>query len=383
MKKIAVYIFLFLFFFGFSMKTSYAIVNPLSVPNNKFGIHILFTSELQEASALVNSNGGDYGYVTIPIQAGDKNIGKWQRFLNNAGKYHLIPIIRLSTEGDYFNTKVWRKPNDMDIVDFANFLNSLNWPTKNRYIVVFNEPNRADEWGGSVDPAGYAKILSYAYSVFKSRNKDFFIISAGLDNAAANNGNQSMNEYDFLTQMQEAVPGIFNQIDGIGSHSYPNPGFEQSPQNGREGVSSFKYEKSLIESFTNRDLPIFITETGWSNKRVSGKQIKSYYDESFNSIWNEKDIVAVTPFLLSAGSGPFTEFSFVDPNGTQTASYKAIKDLPKIKGEPVLAPLVLSARIQPQKLIVQDFDHSKSSFSVSKIEVPPFVKIALKWLLKL
>ncbi|MCL4352899.1 hypothetical protein M1615_00280 [Patescibacteria group bacterium] len=381
MRKLIISLFLLLFFLSFSAKTSYAIVNPLSVSNNKFGVHILFPSELGEAASLVNSGGGDWGYVTIPIQSGDKNMAKWQKFMDEARRYHLIPIIRLSTEGDYFNTKVWRTPTRFDIIDFANFLNSLTWPTKNRYVVIFNEPNRADEWGGSVDPAGYAKILSYAYSVFKSRSKDFFIISAGLDNAAGN-GSDSMNEYDFLRAMQTAIPGVFNQIDGIASHSYPNPGFEQSPRaTGGEGTASFKSEKSLIEEYSEKDLPVFITETGWLSGRVSGQLIRSYYDYAFNSVWNEKDVVAVTPFLLSAEAGPFKEFSLLT-NGKKSSAYLAIEGLPKTKGQPVLAPLVLSDRSAPLKLAVRDFN-SKKPFSLPRIEVPFYVKMALKWLLKL
>src|SRR3989344_4339022 len=109
-----------------------AIYDPLSVPNNKIGIHILFPDEIEKASELVNSSGGDWGYTVIPIQSSDKDLKKWQ-----------------------------------------NFLDSLEWPTKNRYVIVFNEVNRADEWEGKSDPADYARLLSYATIVFKSKNPDF------------------------------------------------------------------------------------------------------------------------------------------------------------------------------------------------------------------
>src|SRR5258705_11328911 len=135
------FFFFFLIFisFFFSYSKALAFYDPLTVPNNKFGIHILFPFEARLASTLVNSNGGDFGYVIIPIQSGDKNLVKWQKFMNDCKEFHLIPIIRLATEGDYFNTTVWRKPTKEDVLDFANFLNSLNWPTTIRYIVVFNE----------------------------------------------------------------------------------------------------------------------------------------------------------------------------------------------------------------------------------------------------
>jgi hypothetical protein len=41
----------------------------------------------------------------------------------------------------------------------------------------------------------------------------------------------------------------------------------------------------------------------------------------------------VTPFLLRADSGPFTQFTFLR-NGNPTAVYSAYKNLAKVKGQP-------------------------------------------------
>ena len=63
-------------------------------------MYILFTTELEAAAKLVNSNGGDWGYVIIPIQAGDMSKAKWQQFMDDAKGRHVIPVLRLATEGD-------------------------------------------------------------------------------------------------------------------------------------------------------------------------------------------------------------------------------------------------------------------------------------------
>ncbi len=373
------------FFLFLPISLSYAIVNPLSTPNNKIGIHILFDTELLDAARLVNANGGDWGYITIPIQAGDKDLVKWQNFMDIARKYHLIPIIRLATEGDYFNTKVWRKPTLADVVDFANFLNSLQWPTKNRYVIVFNEVNRADEWGGTVNPAEYADLLSYAVSVFKSKSPNFFIISAGLDNAAPNQGTTFMDHYDYMTQMNTAIPGIFNQIDGLASHSYPNPAFSQPPDiSNRMGIGSFVYEYQLADSLSNKKLPVFITETGWSSDTVTDDTISSYYQQTFANIWSDSNIVAITPFLLKAGEGPFKQFSFLKEDGTPSKIYSLFQNMQKIKGQPVLSPQVLVEGIDTskQKIPVKDFTNSNLNrhlkFSPSEI-----LKSVFEWILKI
>lgn len=342
MKKIITYCFivslLTIVYFS-NTKQTIAVYEPLTVPNNKIGIHILFPSEVDKASELVNSNGGDWGYVTIPIQAGDKDIKKWQEFMDKSKRLHMIPIVRLATQGDYFQTTTWKKPLDDDIVDFANFLNSLEWPTKNRYIVVFNEVNRADEWQGKADPAEYARILSYAVTVFKSRNSDFFIISSGMDNASITR-NETYNQFDFFHLMNQEIPGIFNQIDGISSHSYPNPGFSQpasvlTPRS----ISSFSYELEEISRFSNKTLPVFITETGWDQEIRSQEEVGQYFKDAIDNVWNDPRIVAVTPFLLNAGSGPFQKLSFTNEHGEKNEVFKALESLPKTSGSPKINPV--------------------------------------------
>ncbi len=336
--KIKIFIASFLFIgllFTLQIKAS-AVYDPTSVPNNKIGIHLLFPGEISEVKDLVNSNNGDWGYVLVPIQAGDKDLVKWQSFMDQAKKLHLIPIIRLATEGDYFNKSTWRKPKEDDVIDFANFLNSLNWPTKNRYVIVFNEVNRADEWNGQANPEEYAKILSYSVTVFKSKSPDFFIIDSGMDNAAAT-GNGTFSQYDFFRAMDEAVPGIFSQIDGHSSHSYPNPAFTQSPEiDSPMSIHSFKYEADSLKELSGKDLPIFITETGWDQEKVKPETVAEYFKTALNTIWNNDQIIAITPFLLRAGPGPFEKFSFIKADGSKSESYKTFSAYPKTKGKPKL-----------------------------------------------
>ncbi len=381
MKKFLLAIFFFLFAY---MSPALAVENPHKNPNNKIGIHILFDHELEKAVELVNSNGGKWGYVTIPIQNNDRDLIKWQLFMTRAKKLQVIPIIRLATEGDYFNTNVWKKPTPEDVVDFANFLDSLNWPTKNRYVIIYNETNRADEWGGQVNPEEYASLLSFSVNVFKSKSNDFFIIGGGLDNAAPDDYPQYMDQYTYLKRMQEAVPGIFNQIDGFASHSYPNPGFMQPPNIlTKRSIASYIFERDLIREFRNdKDIPIFITETGWSAPHITDQMKAQYYQEAFASTWSDPGIVAVTPFLLHAGDGPFTGFSFIDSKGNATAQMQAIIKMPKVAGKPGLSPYVLG--IDKQMIAEypsRDFRNSFNSDSTLSISI--FAQDTFKWVMKL
>ncbi len=326
----------------------FAIYNPLSVKNNIVGVHILFPDEIFQAKELINSSGGDWGYVTIPIQSYDKDLIKWQTFMDEAKQQHVIPILRLATNGDYFNTKVWDKPKYEDVVDFANFLDSLSWPTKNRYVVIYNEVNRSDEWGGNLNPSEYADILNFAVDTFHSKNPDFFVISAGLDNAAPNQTGEFMNEFNFMRQMNTEIPGIFNKIDGLASHSYPNPGFVQTPDS--INMFSFKQERILAKILGGKDLPVFITETGWDKDKLSDSLTASYFTDALQDTWKDPQIVAVTPFILNA-SGPFSKFSLLN-----TQSYNAIFTFPKIQGQPRLTEESVKTKTKIGKLPTRNFN---------------------------
>lgn len=387
-KKMILSVFCALLLLLVSTRHVFSIEDPKKVPNNKVGVHILFTDELEDAARLVNANGGDWGYVTIPIQSGDRDLRKWQQFMDKARTKHIVPILRLATEGDYFNTKVWRKPNEADIVDFANFLHSLNWPVKNRYVIIFNEVNRADEWGGETDAQSYAALLSYAVSVFKSKSPDFFILSSGLDNASITLGTKSVHPFEYLRRMQIAVPGIFLQVDGISSHSYPNPAFAQPPgKQDNQSVATFRFERMYLNSLGRNDVPIFITETGWDTSTVSQEKAAQYYTSAFLDVWNDNDVIAVTPFLLRAGGGPFRGFSLLTTSNGPTPMYEALEKLTKIKGQPVLN----QAHVLEQSdktvlgyaaLPVRDFTDAKSRLEM-QFSVPQPIKTVAKWLLKL
>ncbi len=242
----------------------------------------------------------------------------------------VIPIIRVATVPD---GPSWVKPNDYDLVDFANFLNDLKWPIQNRYVIIFNEVNRADEYGGILSPENYADILSNSVDIFKTRSDNFFILPAGLDNAATDRRN-SLNWKVYLQRMYRHRPDIFSKIDGWVSHAYANPGFSARPNlSGASKIDSFRYDLQLLKSFTSKSLPVFITETGWSNEFLSDQQVALYYQYAFANVWSDPSVVAVTPFLYNAQDGPFEKFSFLDKDHKPKEFSETLKALAQ-KGLP-------------------------------------------------
>jgi hypothetical protein len=330
---------------------AHAIYDPLSTPNNRFGIHITDTNDLEDARNLVNSQEGDWGYVTTVMQENDRDYSKWQTFFDICREKHIIPLVRLATIPQGTS---WKRPTAGDAPAWANFLNSLNWPVKNKYVMLFNEPNHAKEWGGQTDPASYAEIVEAFSKKLKAEDKDFFILNAGLD-ASAPESDITTTEERFLQDMLASRPKVFDYIDGWNSHSYPNPAFSSPPQNtGKGSVGTFLWERQLLNELgIEKDLPVFITETGWSQRSLDETTIAGYLKIANETAWNNANIVAVTPFILNYQDGLFSEFSWKTEDGFKE-QYKVVQSLPKTKGAPKQKQKAILTMELPERFLANE-----------------------------
>lgn len=306
--------------------------------NNKFGIHLAqpHDEDIERADELVNSSGGEWGYITLVIQENDRDVNKWQSIFNKLREKKLIPIIRLATQPENAN---WRRPNESDAKEWVIFLNKLNWVVKDRYIILFNEPNHATEWGGTVDPVSFAKVNKVFAEELKKANQDYFIMMGGLDlSAPSSNPHYEDAGLFFETVINEISPSEFNKLfDGLSSHSYPNPGFVGSPlDSGRKSVRGYEWELDLLESLGVKELPVFITETGWNGSALSREQVAENFRIAFNTVWlADSRVKAVTPFILNYQSEPFLQFSWVKPQNVGVyPEFELVKSLPKENGNP-------------------------------------------------
>ena len=320
-----------LFIFLFSSKKVFAIYDPLSVPNNLYGIHIFDENDLNDAARLVNSSGGDWGYVTFVITEGERDHDRWQRVFDKMRRLHLIPVVRIATKAD---GDTWQKPNEAEINNWIAFLNSLNWVVKNRYVIIGNEPNHAQEWGGMVSPEDYASYFVDFSKALKAVDSDFYVLPAALD-ASASNTKDTMEESVFIRRMIGNQANIFDNADGWASHSYPNPDFSGSQYDqGKGTTSTFSWELYFLGTLgVKKELPVFITETGWSHK-ITEDEISNRFTYAFKNTWNDKRVVAVTPFILNYTNPPFDDFSWKKSDGGFYSFYDSVSKLPKIKGEP-------------------------------------------------
>lgn len=362
MKRLSV-IFLLILFIIHTTAVS-AVVNPLENSNNKYGISIIDENDLTDAISLVNSNGGEWGYITMVIAENDRSVAKWQRTFDRMRREKVIPVIRIATapQGD-----VWKKPTEEDAVAWADFLGSLNWVVKNRYVVLFNEPNHAKEWGGSISASEYARTARAFRDKLKEKSPDFFVLPGGLDQAAGTMGD-TLSAADYFEHIYAADPTFFTIFDGWTIHAYPNPNFSGSPSdNGRGSIRGHVWEINLLGKYGLRqDIPIFITETGWAHQEGQGSYrpsdiVASFYKDAYTNAWNDPRIVMVSPFIFNYPTAPFAQFSWKRPEALANESetpkyfpqYYSVQEIAKVAGKPIQddgAELVLDA--VPDKLMV-------------------------------
>lgn len=299
---------------------------PVKAQGEVLGIHLLSPSEIESASKLLSTKDNSDHYVTVPLGFADLNdSGSWQKFFDQAHDLHLKPIVRLTTR---FEGSAWVVPNRADIMKFTKFLSALDWHSDGLPVVLFNEPNHANEWGGHIDPVAYANLVDFAADWLKTEPKKYVVLPAGMD-LAASNGGETIEAFNYLKQALTANPDWLDKLDGWTSHSYPNPGFSSSPwKTDKSSLRGYQHELSFLAQYSKKYFPVYITETGWNNSGLSNFKVRQYYKEAYSDIWSkDARIVAVTPFLLQGAPGTFAPFSFLDKDGNPTIAYETYRQL--------------------------------------------------------
>lgn len=150
-----------------------------------------------------------------------------------------------------------------------------------------------------------------------------------------------MDEELFLRWMLARQPNLAEAIDGWTSHSYPNPGFSGSPYaSGRGTIRTFEWELRLLGDLGfEKNLPVFITETGWSHSRLTPDEVSEYLSIASQTVWNQPQIAAVTPFLFNYQDSLFSMFSWLRLITREPYSfYRSYQQIAKAKGEPLTYP---------------------------------------------
>jgi hypothetical protein len=277
------------------------------------GIHLLlddgrqqwppdrWAEHLQAARDLV----GEWGYVVELVRLDDLDPGKWQIFFDHCAQLHLTPVLRLATTFDRARGWWTAPPRDTQQTystvarQYAAFVGALKWPTSAHYVIVGNEPNHGDEWGGRADPVAYARFLRDVSAALHAVDRNVQVLNAPLDPFTPHtngqpfiNGMTYLDAESFLDGMHRSDPEVFKAIDVWGSHAYPigplsaapweqafqidlingasNPDqLDPPPGIFNRGVNGYEWELYKLASYGVRELPVMITETGWRHAETT------------------------------------------------------------------------------------------------------------------
>ncbi|MEP7167719.1 MAG: hypothetical protein ABI758_07145 [Candidatus Woesebacteria bacterium] len=299
---------------------------PVYAKGEVLGIHILSTGEIDQANTLLEHGDDKDKFVTIPLTIKDLDRkGDWQGFFDKCQTLKIHPIIRFVTS---FENEAWKQPSRNDVLALTKFLSDLDWHRPELTVILFNEPNHANEWGGKIDPEGFAQISAFAASWLKTEPKTYTVLPAAMD-LAADGHNGTQEAFAYWQEALKAEPKLFEFFDGWNSHSYPNPAFAAAPmRTGKNSLRGYTTELDFVKKYTDKQLPVYITETGWNQNVLSNVKLRSYFTQAYEQIWTKDPrIVAVTPFLLQGAPGTFAPFSFLDANGKPTIAYDAYRTL--------------------------------------------------------
>ena len=288
--------------------TPAAIPTPAAVANKR-GVHLLLDDggarwpaevwrEHVEWTARLVGRGG---YVVQLIRSDDLHPEVWQPFFDLLAREDLVPIVRLATRKNP-QRQWWEAPTaDDDGRSYQaeadrvrRFLGQITWRTDRVLVTVGNEPNRPDEWGGSADPAAYARYLRDVASALRQVSAvRVVVLNAGLDSFApstAEPNNLSLDPERFLEGMAAEVPEVFGLLDGWASHAYPLGPFGEHPTRQQfriddvrpeagarptpppgmpnRGINGYDWELwKLVQLGVDRPLPVYVTESGWRHTR--------------------------------------------------------------------------------------------------------------------
>lgn len=361
-------------------------VTPTPVAINKRGVHLLlddgstkFPEDVWEQHIVwAGRLSGPGGYAVQLVRSDDLKPESWQRMIDLLEREGQIPIIRLATFKDEQN-QWWTAPTpDPDGRSFKSeadryrrFFDAINWRSETVLVTVANEVNRPDEWGGSPNPAAYARFLRDVEEALRRvTSVKVLVLNGALDAYApsASFGRTfAIDSELFMEGMKAEVPDIFDRLDGWASHAYPLGPFGEHP--GRQvfkiddvrpnasprrqpppgitnrGVNGYEWELWKLDQLgVTRELPVYVTESGW---RHSTSQAPDSRDKDFATVGDARFAELVQLAFDGPTSGPAEGWTpWNDDPRVKAVALFALAGRPRDWGHTNLLLIDPSGRIQ-------------------------------------
>ena len=335
---------------------------PYAPVLNPFGIGLVSpgnATQLDRARELTG-RGGHIKLVFAGVDTATTTApADWIAAVNAAYDRELIPVIRL---GPPWGNRDVRDDSDDSAhhaytqlaAHYAAVVAALprrdGWPL---VIELHNEPDLCYEWACRPEdapahdgvPAGWMHYSDIAaeYAAFMRDvttaihaigDPRILVINGGLAPGGAvtcqcggDGFTAGITSRDFLTAMIDAVPGVFDPLDGFASHSYPAQGegwgFFSAYADSGPGLHYYQTELAIL----GIDKPVYMTETGWTiadGAHGSREDVAAWTLSAWqNDWWQQPQIRAVMPFMLQ--DPDWDAFGWIDAAGNPYPVFTSVR----------------------------------------------------------
>lgn len=166
-------------------------------------------------------------------------------------------------------------------------------------IEVSNEPNGANGWYPSPDPAAYTQLLKDAYTAIKAANPNMTVVG-GVLGAGLTVGSLTVNPVDFLQQMYN--DGAAGYFDALSFHPYNDTGtFSNGAYYANSALDQLKDLQALMAANGDGSKLVWATEYGESSQDAGGQAQQAAFIQDFLNTWSSEK-----------GVGPMFIYSLLD-----------------------------------------------------------------------
>lgn len=248
--------------------------------NPKMGIHTRLTDEVEPwkikyTLQMVREMGAPWAVDYFPWAYHEKfpGIFDWSHsdlVVEHAQRQGVTLVARLGFVPE------WARPADSavsflapeDYDQFGDYVYAFTKRYRDQvdYIIIWNEPNLALEWGfRPVDPAGYTELLSIAYRRAKEANPEVTVLGGALAPTLAPPDDEfALDDLLYLQGMLDAGAGEVMDALAVHAYGWVYPADEPPAAD----VVNFRRVELTHQLLTDNgygDLPIHITEGGWND----------------------------------------------------------------------------------------------------------------------
>jgi len=204
-----------------------------------------------------------------------------------------------------------------------------------RYVIVWNEPNLAQEWGfRPPSPSEYSEMLRLCYPALKAEDTSLKVLAGALAPMPSPLSDPlAMDDLAYLEGMYAGGASAYFDALAVHAYGWAYPP-DDAPSTERVNFRRTELIRALMVAYGDTGKPCFVTEAGWNDhprwtRAVSPAERMLYTQQAYDLAlrqWPWCEAVAMWAFRFPWPQRTYQDhFSFVAPDFTPRAVYEAVR----------------------------------------------------------